>query len=390
MRLVTVLLCVLQWTYVNPVSFTRRVSTLAEIPSDIPSNVDYINIGDGLTTISSYAFSQFGSLRKLYLHDNQIVSVDDNAFADILNLQMLYLYNNKMTVIPSFTSTCQNEQFYYLQLNHNQLVDIPSSAFINCTNVRELYLYSNKLTTLYTDSFTDLTALIKLRLYDNLLTVIPSQIFVNCISIMELHLHSNQLTTLYNDSFLGLTAMTHLHLSSNLLTEVPFLPSLPSLTHFSIHHNIISYWNDKAIPSMPKLYLIDAYFNELAYVQPLPYLPTLRILRLYNNKLHSLEFSNNTPSLHIVYLAHNRLDSFPDFTPLASSVQEIYMHQNLITQVNRTDVLHMHGVNNKKVIKINNNPLKEVYAFPCKPNLADIFLIGTKSFKNRSTLQTIT
>ncbi len=339
MRLVTVLLCVLQWTYVNPLSFTRRVSTLAEIPSDIPSNVDYINIGNGLTTIGSYAFSQFGSLIILDLQSNQIVSVDDNAFANIVNLQKLYLSNNKLTVVPNFTSTCQNEQLYYLNLDSNQMTEIPSQVFINCIDIRELRIYSNKL------------------------------------------------TTLHHDSFLGMTSLTTLQLSRNLLTEVPFLPSLPALHYLYIYYNRISFWNDAAIPSMPKLYQIDANSNELAYVPPLPYLPTLRYLHLQINKIDCIEFSNSTPSLYLIDLAHNMLGSFPHFTHLGSSVKEIKMEHNLITHINTAVLLDMHGLNNIRIIKLNNNLLKEVYVFPCKPNFDSIYLTANRiTYFNESSL----
>ncbi|AEO53222.1 hypothetical protein MYCTH_2294267 [Thermothelomyces thermophilus ATCC 42464] len=103
----------------------------------------------GLTALLTNTFA--GSLRNLYLADNQL---DDDVFDQIMLLSELRVLN----------------------LSYNELSDMPQRSIKNWPQLTELYLSGNELTSLPTDDLEDYSLLQTLHINGNKFTNLPADI----------------------------------------------------------------------------------------------------------------------------------------------------------------------------------------------------------------------
>ncbi len=135
-----------------------------------------------------------GTVQKLSLRYNQLITIQPNAFAGLANLDTL-------------------------SLAYNLLTTIKPNAFAGLTNLTELFLENNPLTTIPPNAFTTgLTNLTVLVLHHNQLTTIQPNAFAGLTKLRELYLNKNQLTTIQSNAFAGLPNLKWLYLEKNPLT----------------------------------------------------------------------------------------------------------------------------------------------------------------------------
>ena len=155
-----------------------------------------VTIGDGITSIGSYAFHGCSGLTELTL-PSSVTSIGESAFEGCRGLTELTLPNS-ITSIGNFAfKGCIGLTKLTLP---NSLVSIGAWAFYGCSSMAELTL-SNSLTEIGKYAFRGCCGLTELTL-PNSVTSIGTGAFAYCSGLTELTL-SNSLTSIGKNAFKG-------------------------------------------------------------------------------------------------------------------------------------------------------------------------------------------
>ena len=113
------------------------------------ANLTYNNARNNLTRVPTDIPSEAVNI---YLHDNQIVIIQDDIFVDNVNCVKLRLdHNNLVTIKQSMLTGLVSLK--WLDLSKNHLKYIEPLAFTELTDLKGVYLSYNQLTTLREDIF---------------------------------------------------------------------------------------------------------------------------------------------------------------------------------------------------------------------------------------------
>ena len=131
-------------------------------------------------------FLTSGSLKNLYLNNNQIEFVTSTCFYRIPNLTRLILDNNKINYFESDVFK-YSVNLQYLSVNHNQIQLINETSFWNLTMLTNLYLKNNRITQkISTSIFFMNKGLTKLDLSGNKITNLEKRAFNDCKDLKSL------------------------------------------------------------------------------------------------------------------------------------------------------------------------------------------------------------
>ena len=115
----------------------------------ISANLTYNNARNNLTRVPTDIPPETVNI---YLHDNQIVTIQDDIFVDNVNCVKLRLdHNNLVTIKQSMLTGLFSLK--WLDLSKNHLKYIEPLAFTELTDLKGVYLSYNQLTTLTEDIF---------------------------------------------------------------------------------------------------------------------------------------------------------------------------------------------------------------------------------------------
>ena len=171
------------------------------------------------------------SLKRLYLHSNQLSGAIPPALGDLTSLERLYLYENQLsgTIPPALVDLTS---LTWLQLQTNQLSGVIPPEVSNLANLEWLNLAANKLDGAIPAQLGNLTGLNGLELHENQLEgEIPSELG-NLQNLRTLDLHGNRLTGSIPSALGNLSNLGSLNLSLNALTgDVP--PEVVNLTQLN-------------------------------------------------------------------------------------------------------------------------------------------------------------
>nr|CAG4717597.1 unnamed protein product [Naegleria fowleri] len=134
-------------------------------------------------------------LEKIYLHSNEITSLDNmkGIFTD--SLKVLSIHQNQITNLPNEIGHC-SASICEITLFNNNLQRLPSNLF-QLTQIETLYLQNNELCEI-SEEIGNLQNLTELDLFNNKLTSIPSSIG-KLVKMKRLCLDNNDLRTLPTD-----------------------------------------------------------------------------------------------------------------------------------------------------------------------------------------------
>uniref|UniRef100_H2ZFE9 LRRNT domain-containing protein n=1 Tax=Ciona savignyi TaxID=51511 RepID=H2ZFE9_CIOSA len=157
-----------------------RIEGLSLWPALLILNLSF----NSIRRIHSNTFVKQSNLTQLYLHKNNISSVDEHAFAGLLSLETLSLGRNKIGIgrhglkhfAPSAVLASEQQgdpcngnlrKLRFLDLSRNRISRIEPLTFNGMCQLYTLLLHDNRISRLLDASFYSLKALTTLRMDDN-------------------------------------------------------------------------------------------------------------------------------------------------------------------------------------------------------------------------------
>ena len=136
------------------------------------------------------AFSGLSRLRKLYIQQNQLTTIDGGTFAGLSALVELWLYRNRLSEL-SADALAELPLLERLVVWSNRLTELPSGVFTGLERLEELYLSDNQLATVAPGVFSDLAGLNTLSMQQNELAELSDGMFGGLYELLSLNLDSN-------------------------------------------------------------------------------------------------------------------------------------------------------------------------------------------------------
>lgn len=292
--------------------------------TDSPLLVNLSLSGNSITKISHNTFSGSLSLRKISLHNNVILEIEDGAFDSLDHLTELDLSKNSINCITNF----------------------------NLYNLKTLNLSKNSLEVFQSSSSDDVYELVSLDLSQNKMLLLPLLPRKNKLEYLDVS--RNQIQSInVNGSYSGRVFLE------------------PSLTkeHTCFHH----------------LRYLDMSYNNLQSLPESIFYTTLSLqdLIVSNNCIQSFSLSRDLlPKLRILDLSYNTLQTFSITHKSLQSLEELYLQGNDLTTL---DYHTFQRLPNLKLLQLQQNNLEicqqnifdnsaSCVSFAAIPNLEYLYL----------------
>ncbi|XP_072321751.1 uncharacterized protein [Eucyclogobius newberryi] len=121
---------------------------LTEVPTDIPSTVDTIDLRyNQITKIQVLNFTHFPNLTKLDLNQNSISYIDEGTFSQLISLKWLILSNNSLVKLQDKVFDGLSK-LTKLSVDLNQIHSVAPNAFRSLSSLTILDLSNNRLCTI--------------------------------------------------------------------------------------------------------------------------------------------------------------------------------------------------------------------------------------------------
>lgn len=190
-------------------------SAYESIPGDVPLELHFDH--NKLSSLDVFMFAGLGKrLRKLWLNDNKISSVNVNTFKDQKALVYLNMDGNQLEDLEFLTSWDQNS-LTELSVAQNAIRQLTPGVFNKMKSLVKLNLNGNLMTTIDSKAFTGLASLYDLSVDNNFITSLANQAFAGLDKLRRLKLSGNALVTMKNCTFAGLSNLLEFHFKDNLL-----------------------------------------------------------------------------------------------------------------------------------------------------------------------------
>lgn len=256
----------------------NQIATLSYLQALVARDCDLDNLADGGTP----ALRNAVGLEMLDLTNNNFTSLD-SVFAEGVkygSLREVYLSNNQLTDIDALQRA---PMVTYLSLENNGLTTEGTAAIADYPYLRYLNLAKNHI-----DSVEHLTGLKYLR---------------------ELRLHHNELTDVR--ALRSMVDLEILYLGHNEIQDVGFLNTLTALQILYVNDNDIR--DISQLSGLTKLEAVNVSNNRISSLSVLRnYAGTLTEIYAENNNLTDFSFINGAKKLHILMLAGNETEMVQD------------------------------------------------------------------------------
>lgn len=374
---------------------------------------------NNITKLSEYNFDTLLNLEKLNASSNGITTIENNTFQALTKLKNLDLRYNGLKIITNqiFSS---NVNLNSLFLSDNKIKSIEENSF-NSTQIIEFCIQNNDLVGVLNKNAFKGVNVLELNLSNGNLTSIKDEAFSNMLQLNNLNVSSNSISNLSFSAFTSLVSLNILDLSHNKLKEFNFdSQSLKKLTKLYAHHNNIEKIVKDVFENFESLQELDISFNDIKQIEPRAFLKLNSII-LFNIKnndfVNSLEskalkgltslkiidmtraktthFQNESFSglyaladvnytfgqlaeieynaflgignLEKLCLSNNQLHKFHINTSTISQIQEIYLNDNLITNISyeafsHLTLLRILNLANNDIIKLNSDGFQDLKA----------------------------
>jgi insulin-like growth factor-binding protein complex acid labile subunit len=299
-------------------------------------NVETINFGsDSIEYLDRNLFSKATKLKKLYIQDNLILSIDNGFLIPLKSLTNLYLQNNN---IKSIGNMSLNSLVMLIEVNfeNNQIDSIEENSFLNLGSLTTLNLCQNNISYLAKNTFIGLKKLTNLSLKRNKISLekLENNIFDYLDKVVYLDLSYNLIHTILNNVFSKLANLNILNLNNNFISSIDekMLSGLNNLLEISVNFNKIKFikydtlhtcckqmkqmkLNSNLIVSIEFLFSkpirIEITSNLIKSIKKdfFKNLKSVQYLILNNNKIESIELKSfeNFSTLNILDLSQNKL-----------------------------------------------------------------------------------
>jgi Leucine-rich repeat (LRR) protein len=340
-----------------------RNSLTGSIPSTLGnlSNLSYLSLFSN--ELSGKIPSELGdaySLRYLQLDNNNLTDTIPSSLGKLSSLNILRLYSNELSgSIPmqlfsiyslDFLNLSYNQltggippeieslfNLTVLDLSHNPLGGTIPTELGNMTSLQYLYAGNCELTGSIPVELTNLNDLRTLELQFNQLTDSISSQFGSMPELQILNVYSNQLSGDIPPALGNLSNLQQLSLSSNNFTGTipPELGNLSDLVYFELYGNELTGSIPTELGNLTNLWSFLVSENQLTGSIPpeLGNLSNLTRLFIQNNELSGPvpEELTSLPELSRIHIRNNNLEDLPDFSGLASVIEQFHVENNKFT-----------------------------------------------------------
>ena len=281
------------------VIYTKQGKNLTSVPSDVPLNVQVLDLSNNLITqLVQVDLNQLTDLEELYVSSNVIERLGDNFVSPLVhkNLSVLSMGDNLIKSMPNL------EGFLKLRLLN-----------ISGNHLQEVYLGQ-------------LEGLQEIHADRNILSSMPN-LTTELPTLTKLYLHENKISTVTSGYFAKLPALEELDLTSNLLKQLT-IGQLDNLEILSLMDNDLT-----SMPTfthvMPELNSLLLYKNSISSIPSDYFLKTPSLKTLNLNKTPIVEFNcSGLQNLKYLYLDKTNIYSFPNITDCFLSLVSFYMQNN--------------------------------------------------------------
>ena len=304
-----------------------------------------------IVDIGPNAFKNLTNLKYIGLAGNQLSRLDNNSFANIPNLQRLNLFNNRINIIaPNAFNRTSNILEFDLEANH--LAHIP--ALGHQPRLKELDLHRNVIVNVtFPTSYRTTSGEIGIDLSSNKIDIIQNASFnsLRNTNLTYLHLSDNKIKYVESGAFSQVSAIMALRLKHNPLTRqalqnIAF--GLSGKPRMSLDVSGIFYTNEQLqifLCSFRSISLkllrlrenhitalTDGMFKEIGQ---------LRELDMAKNKIASVQESSfeGVTGLITLNLVDNELENIPKGLP--PSLQQLYLNKNKLSEIKMDDFTHL-------------------------------------------------
>ncbi|KAI8509312.1 Leucine-rich repeats, typical (most populated) sub-containing protein [Branchiostoma belcheri] len=223
----------------------------------------------------------------------------------------LYLQGNNFTVIRSNTFA-NLTNLVRLSLAVSNIHVLEEDAFVGLKKLRYLNLPDNNISQIASKLFQGFSTLQLLDLDDNNIQTLPSGLFIRMFSLKTLHLNNNNISNLEKFAFRGLKNLLDLHLKENSIASISTeaFVGLENLQHLYLNENKLTAVPTASFAETKNLYLLQLADNEIEVLENNAFamLQQLTYLFLGGNKLKDLPTDpfNALPSLRTLSLHRNQ------------------------------------------------------------------------------------
>ncbi|RVE72757.1 hypothetical protein OJAV_G00044530 [Oryzias javanicus] len=379
---------------------------LTSTPLDLPARTVSLNLGHNkLTSINPEAFANLPNLRELRLDHNELTSIPDLGPA-ASKIASLYLHDNNIRSIDG-RRIRELVSVETLDLSNNEITELRGHCFPAGLRIRDLYLSKNKISVLELGALDRLSSSLQvLRLSRNRISQIPIRAFQlrkltqlelnrnrirqiegltfqGLSSLEVLKLQRNSISKLTDGAFWDLAKMKVLHLEYNNLTEVNSgsLYGLTSLTQLFLSNNSIAHINPDGLKFCQKLRELNLSYNNLTRLDEgsLAMLGDLHTLRLGHNSISQINEGafRGLKAVRILELDHNDISGTIEDTNGAFSgldrLNKLTLFGNKIKSVAKEA---FSGLESLEHLNLGENPIRSIQpdAFSKMRNLKSLIM----------------
>jgi hypothetical protein len=175
----------------------------------------------GITSIGVGAFNRTGisHVTTLFLHENEISSLEAGAFAGLGNLRGLSLGGNQISSVQNISSAGLGN-LMGLILYKNQISSLEAGAFAGLGNLKFLSLDMNQISSLEAGAFAGLGNLTLLSLFQNQISSLGAGTFAGLGNLTFLSLFSNRISSMEAGTLAGLDNLASLLLDMNRISSM--------------------------------------------------------------------------------------------------------------------------------------------------------------------------
>ena len=340
----------------------RYTNSLHRIPNDIPRKATDIIVEGDFSKIEKFDWSNWTSLRSLYLPgiglnqigshflhglleleeltlgSNNISFISNDAFLNVPKIRYLDLSSNALTSWQSYRGL---ENLQKIHLRNNRIQYLPAGSFQRSKHLNYIGLSINSLKELHGDTFKGLTKLKTLTLAMNKISRLSKDVFRSLKNLQSLDLRKNSIQSIDVGCFNEVKKLEKLVLTENKLTGLPpgLFSNLNQLLRLNMDHNLLQINQDEHIfIGLSKLVSLDMRYNRLQHLYSDIFSPLKRveILNLEHNnitRIHPNSF-RGLKSLRSLDLSFNNIKEIePNTFQHLTSLKELHLHTNKLTRL---------------------------------------------------------